>query len=209
MNPEKDQKKELKNLYANFPKHLGEDSSQELKIDLEGLKREESSWEIFKRISKKKIFRIILIIIFSIVVINFWFFRYDDWVNGCHMRIMPSVLEWNNLNVKKAISFLRNKSPKDYNKFCTYVNTISPDLPCGGSGGGCFHNDKPKQIEVSVLGHQDDLSITTAIIIHEVCHAVQRNENRQLDEQECYGEGNRFLKEIGLKVPEYWKKYEK
>ena len=114
-------------------------------------------------------------------------------------------MEWNNLEQKRALRFIRDKSPEYYKKVCVYVDTISPDLPCGGSGGGCFREDNPKQIEVSTLGHSNNPAITAAMIIHETCHSIQREEKRAYSESECYGEMNRFLGGIGVDSP--WKNY--
>lgn len=148
----------------------------------------------------------VLWIIVPLIILNFWLYRYDDFTNGCHIKIGLSLIEWNNLELKSALKSLREKSPGDYQKVCTYVTKISPDLPCGGSGGGCFRHDNPKQIEVSTMNHRGNSAITAAMIVHETCHSIQHEEKRALDEKECYHEMNRMFQELGLDSP--WKTYE-
>jgi len=52
--------------------------------------------------------------ILPLVIANFWFFWFDDFANGCHIKISPSITEWNNVDIKKAILLMKEKSPKDY-----------------------------------------------------------------------------------------------
>lgn len=154
---------------------------------------------------QKKWIRYGSVFIIVIVAINFWIFRYDDFKNNCHVKINLSLLEWNNLEIKRAVKFLKNNSPKDYHNFCTNVDRISPDLPCGGSGGGCYRPEYAKQIEISTMNHKENSAITAAMIVHEVCHAIQNAEKGKLNEPECYGEMNRMLGELGIDSP--WKDY--
>lgn len=193
--------------YSSLPKHLDQfNPPGEASIKFELQPPAGPDWkDVVVEFFKSRFFKIAAWIIVPIIILNFWIFRYDDWTGGCHIGIKISLLEWNNLEQKRALKLIRNKSPEDYKKVCAYVDTISPDLPCGGSGGGCFREDNPKQIEVSTLGHRGDSAITAAMIIHETCHSIQREEKKPYSEPECYGEMNRFLNYIGVDSP--WKNY--
>lgn len=205
-----------KRMYADLPKHFGGiGSGNDGKIEFKDPKADEDklkfTWrEIISAIWEYWWAKAIVWIVVPLVVLNLWIFRYDDFSNGCHMKISISLLEWNNLQIKKALGFIRDNSDSDYKKVCAYVDSISPDLPCGGSGGGCFHPGREKEIEVSTLGHASKPELTAAIIVHETCHSVQKEENRPFDEKECYKEANRFLKAVGKwdKVPPNWRAFE-
>jgi|WetSurMetagenome_2_1015567.scaffolds.fasta_scaffold27456_4 hypothetical protein len=200
-------KKDSTDLYSDLPKHLEQFSPpDEAKIKFEPHVLEKITWkDVITEFFRSRFFKISASIIIPAIILNFWIFRYDDWTGNCHIGINMSLLEWNNLEQKRALKLIRAKSPNDYKKVCTYVKTISPDLPCGGSGGGCFHGVNPKQIEVSTLGHKNSPEITAAVIVHETCHSIQREEKRPYSESECYGEMNRFLNDIGFDSP--WKNY--
>jgi len=162
------------------------------------------NWIIFKR---SLLFKIFFWFIFPVTLVNFWVFRYDDFSNNCHIKIKLSLLEWNNLRIKKALKFTRDNSPNYYHKVCSHIDIISPDLPCGGAGGGCFRVENPRQIEISVENHRDNSSLTAAMIIHETCHSIQyQDKNGALSESECYHEMNNFLQELNIDSP--WKNYQ-
>lgn len=171
---------------------------------IKGENKWKENWIIFKQTF---LFKIFIWFVIPIVFFNFWVFRYDDFSNNCHIKIKLSLLEWNNLRIKTALKFIRNNSPDYYRKVCSYVDVISPDLPCGGPGGGCFRTGNPKQIEISVQNHRDNPSFTAAMIIHETCHSIQyQDKNGALNESECYHEMNNFLGELNIDSP--WKNYQ-
>ena len=103
-------------------------------------------------------------------------------------------MEFSNSNIKKAILVLKNASPEDYQNLCRYVDTIDPNLSCGGFEGGCYYGIRSKTIDVSTS--RTSLSWTAAVIGHETCHAMQAKEGRPLDETECYKVDSRILKTI-------------
>jgi hypothetical protein len=207
-----EEKNNPENPYSNLPKHLEPFlPPEEAKIKYEKFVPEEITWkDVILEFFKSRFFKISASIIIPIVILNFWIFRYDDWTGGCHIKINISLLEWNNLDIKSALGFISKKSPEDYKKVCTYVDTVSPDLPCGGSGGGCYHDDRPKEIVVSNLGHGKHAEWTAAVIVHETCHAIQKAEERTKGdrEKECYRASYKFLKKIGVKdedIPQNWR----
>lgn len=179
----------------NFPPAF----DPKLKFTKENPEDRKRSWlGVFKGFWEKKTARMVIYLFLVLVIIYFWIFRYDDLSGGCHIKISPSIVEWNNLKIKRALNFLQDKSPNDYADTCKNVEVISPDIPCGGSGGGCFHFSAPKTIEVSTLGHRDNPAYTAAVIIHETCHVIQREKNGSLDEKECYDKMNKFLDDLGV-----------
>jgi hypothetical protein len=207
-----EEKNNPEDLYSNLPKHLEQFAPpDEAKISFEPHVSDKITWkDVAVQFFKSRSFKIAAWIIIPAVVFNFWIFRYDDWTGGCHIRINLSLLEWNNLDMKKALNFISKKSPEDYRKVCTYVDTISPDLPCGGSGGGCYHDDRPREIVTSNLGHGKHIEWTAAVIMHETCHAIQKAEGRTAGdrETECYRASYKFLREVGAKdedIPENWR----
>lgn len=128
-------------------------------------------------------------------IINIYFFRYDNFKDNCHIKIGFSLLEMNHVEIKDSIKLLKNALPQEYMDLCQNVSSIKPDLPCGGTGGGCFRAKNPRQIEVSVLnggttGH------TSAIVMHEVCHAIQNKENRSIEETECYAKTDQVINSL-------------
>lgn len=93
----------------------------------------------FKVFWGKKTARVFVYLALVMVILNFWLFRYDDFANGCHIKIPLSITELNNLQIKEGIKLLKEKSPVDYQELCSSVKSISPELACGGMGGGCYH----------------------------------------------------------------------
>ncbi len=115
------------------------------------------------------------------------YFFYIDIPNKCFIKIKPSVLELSTINVKEGIKILKRVTPEEYEKLCKHVKAISPNFSCGGLGGGCYQyrNLENKEIDISVT-RDTFLGQTAAVIAHETCHAIQHQEGRSLNEQECY-----------------------
>lgn len=145
--------------------------------------------------------KIIVYLVLPLIILNFWLFRYDDYANNCHIKIHPALLEWNNLQIKKSIKLLKEKSFPDYQRMCTSVESISPELACGGMGGGCYNPDYPQEIVVSTIYRpkESNTEMTAAIIMHEVCHLYQNKEKRPFVESECYQEDCRVEKIMGVR----------
>jgi|GEM_PF-1867363 len=181
-----------------LPKHLDNN------IKIEKQKEVPTGWKYFFPLFKKSwTFKILIYFVLPCVILNFWILRYDDFFNGCHIKIQFSLLNWNNLEIKKAIQFIKRKQPDDYEKICRYVKNIDLYLPCSFSAAGCFRNNSPGTIGVYTYQHDEnnDPSYTAAIIVHETCHAIQYDEGRINGdrETECYREDQRFFREIGVK----------
>lgn len=146
------------------------------------------------RLPSKRILTAFVLILFCLSLF-FHFFIYIDLQNGCNIKIIPSLGEWNNLNIKRAIKVLKYGSPEDYQKLCKYVNTIEGSVSCGGWEGGCFPGPYgPKSITVSSA--QDTVAWSASVITHETCHAIQWDQLKALDETECYQTDDRFLQSI-------------
>ncbi|OHA52474.1 MAG: hypothetical protein A3A30_04940 [Candidatus Terrybacteria bacterium RIFCSPLOWO2_01_FULL_48_14] len=126
--------------------------------------------------------------------ILFRYFLYIDSSAGCRITILPSWLEFSNLNVQRSIRILKHASPPDYQDLCMYVKTIDPNLACAGFEGGCFYPNRPRSISVSTS--QQSAAWTVGVLVHETCHAKQFHEDRPLDEGECYEADSRILKRI-------------
>lgn len=159
-------------------------------------------WRYFLKIFRRSwLGKIIIFLVFPLIVLNFWLFRYDDFGNSCHIKIAPSITEMNNLQIKKGIRMLKEKSPQDYREFCASVKSISPELACGGGGGGCYVPSRPNEIVVSTIFRRKEshTEMTAAIIAHEVCHLHQGKEKRPFDETECYNDYCRVLKIMGAR----------
>jgi hypothetical protein len=179
-----------------LPKHLNEKkikSEKEVKLD----------WKYYLSVFRNSwVYKILVYLLLPIVILNFWIMRYDDFSNNCHINIQFSLINWNNLEIKRAIKFIKHKQPADYQKVCRYVDNIELYLPCDFSYGGCFRDSKPGSIGIYSMKRDEnnDPSYTAAIIVHETCHAIQRAENRTSGdrETECYNEHERFLREIGV-----------
>jgi len=138
-----------------------------------------------------KIFILILIVGFFI----YKYFLYFDFSNSCYITIKPSFTELSNSNIKQAIKVLKLTSPDEYDKLCSNVKTINPNIACGGFGGGCFYHSYEKEISVST-SNNSYLGWTAAIIVHETCHVVQNKEGRAMSELECNTLGNNVLGKI-------------
>lgn len=135
------------------------------------------------------------------LILDFWLFRYDDFANSCHIKIYPSLTEANNLQIKKAIKLMKRKDSQNYQKLCSSVKKISPELACGGAGGGCYNSRRSDEITVSTSFRpkESHTETTAAIIAHEVCHLFQNKEGRSLEESECYDEYCRALGIMGVR----------
>lgn len=147
----------------------------------------------------------IILVIIPAVILNFWLLRYDDFGQGCHVKIRPPLLEMNSLDIKRAISLLKDRLPQDYGNFCRNVRIISPDMDCGGIGGGCFHPVTPDQISISTVYRlkESHTEFTASLIVHEVCHLLQWKKVNRLNEAECYAESCRVLKSLGVRSGYY------
>lgn len=148
----------------------------------------------------KKIIKILVLFLFF-VFITYRYFYYVDLSNDCYLKIKPSLMEFSNTNIKRAIKTLKHGSPDDYNKLCVYVDTIDPNLSCGGFGGGCFYPSKKSARTIDISTSQRDLAWTAAIIMHETCHSMQFQQDRTLSEQECYEVDDATIKQI-VKFPD-------
>lgn len=147
-------------------------------------------------ITKRKIIN--FLIIASLAALFYGrYFRYDDWRNNCHLAIKPSLLELSAINIKQAIRVLKNAQPEEYARLCAYVDTINPNLGCGGFGGGCFYTGEMTKKEITIsTSRQSSLSATAGIIAHETCHAIQYAQNRPLNEAECYAIDDKVFREL-------------
>lgn len=131
------------------------------------------------------------VVLFVIFVLKI--FLYADFENKCFIKIIPSsTLEFSNLSVKRAINILRLGSPEDYKELCERVSTIDANTDCGGFEGGCYRGGR----KIAVSTSNRTISWTSAVIVHEVCHAKQANDARGFNEQECYAADGRLLKKI-------------
>lgn len=140
----------------------------------------------------------IKITIFILIVLGliYRYFFYIDFENACYVILKPSITEFSNANIKRAIKTLKHGAPEDYQTFCTNVNTIDPNPSCGGFGGGCFHSSKSRTKTIDISTSQRDLAWTAAIIMHETCHAIQYSEGRNLNEEECYKVDDKTIKTL-------------
>jgi len=134
--------------------------------------------------------------VLGIIICRYFF--YVDLGSRCRISISPSILEFNNLTVKRSIDILKYGSPSDYRDLCKYVGKINPNISCGGFGGGCFRNSEfnkgGRTIDVSTAN--GSLLWTAAVIVHETCHARQLYEKRGFSETECYDAMDETLKRI-------------
>jgi hypothetical protein len=147
-------------------------------------------------ISKGKIINI-LVLLTIVLFFNFRYFRYDDWSADCHIKLKPSLLELSSVSIKKAIKVLKYAEPVEYKNLCTYVDTINPNMGCGGFGGGCFYTGEMTKKEITIsTSRNSSLSATAGIIAHETCHAIQYAENRPLDEPECYAVDDKVFRNL-------------
>ncbi len=140
----------------------------------------------------KKILKFIfLFVLFGLFVYHF--FIYFDKDNKCFITIIPSYLP-SNLDTKEAIRIIKYATPDNYQKLCTNIEVIDMNPSCGGFDGGCFRASKPQKIYVG--NDQSNPAVGSAIIIHEMCHAMQAREGRYLDEVECYEKSTVFLDSV-------------
>lgn len=112
------------------------------------------------------------------------FFLYIDLKNGCFIKIYPSFLEFSNTAMKDGLRYLKKNYFHDYQEVCKNVETIDPNIGCGGFGGGCYSSSQPKTIVISTT-HGNSLN-AAKVIIHETCHLLQLKSGRPLLEPECY-----------------------
>jgi hypothetical protein len=124
---------------------------------------------------------LIILLVFSGIYLKF--FLYLDFSRSCYIKVHPSIIEFSNISMKNALKVLKHASPEDYIDVCENIKTIDPNISCGGFGGGCFYEDEPGTIDISTT--YGSLAITAAVIVHETCHAIQSQEDRSLNEQEC------------------------
>jgi hypothetical protein len=143
--------------------------------------------------------KIITLIIFAVIIIAVFFryFYYVDFKNGCYVKIKPSIFELSSQNIKEAILVLKNAVPGEYEKFCSHVKAINPNMACGGFGGGCYYGEnlKKKEIDISTA-NSGYLGWTAAVVAHETCHAIQGQNNKPISEDECYKINNEVLKKV-------------
>ena len=138
---------------------------------------------------KKKIIKISITTIFLVFVL-FKVFVYMDLSSGCFIFTIPTYLP-TNVSTKKHIKFA---SPDDYNTLCSDIRVINKNISCGGFDGGCYEKRKPNTI---FLGNdQDNLGLSSAIVIHELCHRQQAKDSKSFSELECYKRGGEFLEDI-------------
>lgn len=122
------------------------------------------------------------------------YFFYVDLPSGCNVTIAPAFTEFSNTAIKRAIVVLREAMPDEYRKFCANVSHIDPNFACGGFEGGCYRSTQKRTIVVSTS--QRSLAWTAAVLAHETCHAIQDQEGRGFDENECYAAGDRVLQTV-------------
>lgn len=120
-------------------------------------------------------------------------FLYIDPLGGCFISITPS-FEFNNTKVKQGIAVLKNALPDEYAKMCHRINSIDPNVACGGFEGGCFEPGRPNTIYVNPTF--TNLAWTANVLVHETCHAYQFSEKRDMSEAECYQKGDQVLQKL-------------
>jgi hypothetical protein len=137
------------------------------------------------------------LLILLVLAVYSRYFYYHDFSAGCGITIKPSLTELSSQNIKAALRAMKHGAPNEYALVCKHVESIDPNLACGGFNGGCFYlNDLAAgEIDVST-GNQSYLGWTAAVIAHETCHLIQAKEGRTMDEGECYGVGNDILKKM-------------
>lgn len=145
-----------------------------------------------KQAGKKGFLIKLFLVVLLVVTPFFYFFTYIDVLEGCSIFISPSLIEMSNLTIKKAITIVKNYSLQDYKNLCKHVTTISPNLGCGGFEGGCYYDNERGVIYISTSNR--NLLNAPPIIVHEVCHVMQRAEKRPFDESECYHKDTVFWK---------------
>lgn len=133
----------------------------------------------------------------AVFALIYKYFLYIDIKNNCYVKIKPSFIELSSSNIKQAIKALKYGAPEEYEKFCSNINTIDPNISCGGFQGGCYYSGKINSKEISIsTANQEFLGWTAAVVAHETCHAIQYEENREMSESECYAIGYKVLKKL-------------
>jgi hypothetical protein len=117
-------------------------------------------------------------------------FYYVDLDNKCYIRVVPTILP-SNWSAKEIIGILKATSPENYEYLCKNITSFDKNQSCGGADGGCFYSASKKKIYIG--NDQNNVVLTAAIIVHELCHARQAAEGRRMDESECYREGWDYL----------------
>lgn len=136
---------------------------------------------------------IIFIAIFCLFIYRY--FYYIDFSERCYIKLKPSLTELSSQNIKQAIKVLKYAVPGEYQKFCSHVKKINPNIACAGFNGGCYYqyNLEKKEIDVSTA-NSSNLGWTASVIAHETCHAIQHQEGRELSEDECYRKSSEILR---------------
>lgn len=137
---------------------------------------------------------ILAIIIGGLIVVQYFF--YIDYKNDCYIKILPALTEFSNLNIKRSIKVLKAALPEQYQMVCQNVDTVSPNLGCGGLGGGCYYQGEPEIIYISTT--QNDLIGSAAIIVHETCHVIQAKKGQTFNEDECYLADDIVFRELAI-----------
>lgn len=118
---------------------------------------------------------------------GFWgwynFTHYNDRSFNCHIKIKTD-LEFNNGTIKEGLVALKRAMPEMYRVVCERVRIIETGVACGGFGGGCYYENDDNKIIISVA--QGAVVEAGAIIVHETCHLIQKEQGRSLGENECY-----------------------
>lgn len=117
-------------------------------------------------------------------------FVYTDEQYNCVIKVWPT-FQPSNWDFRKVFTMLKQTAPEEYKYMCANVSTISKDLACGGFDGGCYYTQQQRTLYIG--NDQDNIAITVAVIIHELCHARQNNEDRPLAEHECYQKASAYL----------------
>jgi len=117
-------------------------------------------------------------------------FVYTDPSAYCSITVFPS-FQPSNWDHNKVLKMLKQTAPEEYQFLCANVDSISKDVSCGGFDGGCFYSDQSRRIYIG--NDQDNIAITNAVIIHELCHVRQHKEGREMEEAECYKKGAEYL----------------
>ncbi len=143
---------------------------------------------IFGRTDKKVIIKLFKYFIAVLVIlwIIYHFFIYIDLPNRCFITIRPSFTEMSNTTMKKGIRYLKNNFSEQYDDFCKNVESIDPNISCGGFGGGCYSLYKINPGVIDISTPFGDYKYAAKVIIHETCHVIQFKESRTFDETECY-----------------------
>lgn len=140
---------------------------------------------------------LVLILIGAAAGLIYHYLLYLDFKNHCYIFIKPSLLEFSSRNVQEAVNVLKYAVPNEYQKLCQYVDTINPNISCGGFQGGCYsaYQSNPGEIDIGTA-HEQFLGWTAAVIAHETCHAQQFQQGQSFSEQECYEIDDHVLKTI-------------